>query len=521
MNRKKSDLPPDISAAAETLLSYKRAKSRLEADMETEKRIWEFVYRGQESSSWIFNSIVNKHADIIDNIPTCTCLPRERKDEEFASALSRIIPVISQRCNFEQTYSDNSWEKLKHGTAVYGVLWNGELEDGLGDIDIRKINLSDIFWDISVSDIQQSKNVFVVALADVDEIEMRYPHFRYAQSRNADSTLSSSLGNAYGDGRCTVVDWYYKKYSCDGRTALHYCKFVGDTILYSTEQDSDYAKSGWYEHGQYPFVFDRMYPKDGGVCGFGMIAIGSGIQGLINRIDDNVLKYSDWASRVRFWAKRSLGVNEKDFLDLDKSIVEVEGDIDNERLKQIEISPLDGAVIDFKKLKIDELKEVTGSRDVSQGGISGGVTAASAISILREAGAKSSRDGIEETYRVYIRIISLVIELIRQFYKSPRIFRIVGESGKAEYLSFSGNDISGDDDGARPFFDVEIDAVKRSPSEAQQRNELIKGLYDSGAFEKEKALQTLAMLELMDFDGVGRLKAFLRKNYNMESVEII
>lgn len=521
MNRENGNLPPDISVAIDALLSYKRAKSRIEADIDTEERIWEAVYRGDRSSSWIFNSIVNKHADIIDNIPTCTCLPREKKDEESANVLSKIIPVISQRCNFEQTYSDNSWEKLKHGTAVYGVFWNSELEDGLGDIDIRKISLSDIFWDTSVSDIQQSKNVFVIASEDIDSLEARYPNFKYKQSRNADSALSSSLGFSYDDSKCTVVDWYYKRYSGGGGAVLHYCKFVGDSILYSTEQDSDYAEDGWYEHGQYPFVFDRMYPKDGGICGFGMIAIGSGTQKLINRIDDNILKYSDWASHVRFWAKRSLGVNERDFLNLDKSIVEVEGDIDDERLKQIEISPIDDVVIDFKRLKIDELKEITGSRDVSQGGISGGVTAASAISILKEAGAKSSRDGIEETYRAYIRIISLVIELIRQFYKSPRIFRIVGENGKAEYLSISDASVNGSDDGAKPFFDIEIDAVKRSPSEAQQRNELIKGLYDSGAFDKEKALQTLAMLELMDFDGVGRFKAFLRKNYNMESVEII
>ena len=166
-------------------------------------------------------------------------------------------------------------------------------------------------------------------------------------------------------------------------------------------------------------------------------------------------------------------------------------------------------------MKIDELKEVTGSRDVSQGGYSGSVTAASAISILREAGAKSSRDGIEETFRAYVNIIALVIELIRQFYSEKRIFRIVGEDGKAEYIDFCGRYLI-EPDGRRPHFDIEVNATKKSPSEAAQKNQFAKELYESGAFKRENAVETLMMLELMDFEGVGMLKSTLRSLYGDE-----
>ena len=244
-----------------------------------------------------------------------------------------------------------------------------------------------------------------------------------------------------------------------------------------------------------------------------MISIASDAQNYINRLDENMLAYSDWASRVRFWAKRSLGVNEKEFLDLGRSIVEVEGDIDEEKLRQIEISPIDDSVINCKKMKIEELKEITGARDVSQGGVTGGVTAASAISILREAGAKTSRDGIEESYRAYVGIVGLIVELIGQFYTSERVFRIVGEDENVTYLSFSGKALRGDTDGYRPHFDIEINAGKKSPSEAVEKNEFAKALYDSGAFKRENIKETLLMLELMDFDGVGKLKASLRREY--------
>ena len=145
---------PDISAAARTLIAYKREKRVLEERLRNEEQLWKGIYSGGEPLSWVFNSIVNKHADVIDSIPTCTCLPREKRDERYAEMLSKIIPVITQRCNFEQIYSDNSWDKLKRGTAVYGVFWNSALEDGIGDVDIRSLALEDIYWESGVSDIQ-------------------------------------------------------------------------------------------------------------------------------------------------------------------------------------------------------------------------------------------------------------------------------------------------------------------------------------------------------------------------------
>ncbi len=510
MKNTKTVIKPDITYARRVLGEYKRAKRDIEQKLSRERDIWKKVYSGGESSSWIFNSIVNKHADIIDNIPVCTCLPREKRDEHSAEVLSDVIPVITSRCGFEQTYSDNSWDKVKHGTAVYGVFWNTELERGLGDVDIRRVNLSDIYWEIGVGSIQESKNVFLVNVTDKDKLMAAYPHFIYEDNREADTALGDILGCGTDDEKCLCVDWYYKKFDEYGKEQLHFCKFSGNTVLYSSETDE--LADGWYAHGKYPFVFDRFYPSDDGLCGFGMIAVGESVQSYINKLDDNIMSYSDWASRVRFWAKRSLGVNEKEFLDLDRSIVEVEGDIDEEKLRQIEIGSIDESIIDVKKLKIEELKEITGSRDVSQGGVSGGVTAASAISILRETGAKFSRDGIEESYRAYTEIISLVIELVRQFYDCERVFRIVGEDGESRYLSFSGRALR-ENEGYRPHFDIEVNARRKTPTEAQSKNEFAKQLFDAGAFKRENAGQTLMMLELMDFEGIGKLRAMLQKQY--------
>ena len=514
MNKKGKITAPDVLSARGILAEYKRAKGALERRYVLEDKLWRDVYTSGGSSSWIFNSIVNKHADIVEKMPTSVCLPRERRDEAAADRLTRIIPVITDRAHFESAYSDNAWEKLKHGTAAYGVFWNTSLEDGLGDIDLRALSIGDMFWDMSVSDIQDSKNLFIVSVCDSDGIEATYPHFCYAENHESDSAIASMLGYTESfDSKCVVVDWYYKRYLDGGVCELHLCKFCGDTVLYSSETDESIS-GGWYAHGRYPVVFDRLYPTGEGICGFGMIAIAADAQDYINKLDANMLTYADWASRVRFWAKRSLGVNEKEFLDLNRSIVEVEGDIDEEKLRQIEISPMNESVIDSKRMKIEELKEITGSRDVSQGGITGGVTAAAAISVLREAGAKASRDGIEESYRAYEEIVALIIELIAEFYGSERIFRISGEDGSLDYVGISGRALTEAGEGIRPHFDIKIETRDNSPSEKKEKNEFIKALYEDGAFKAENVKETLIMLELMDFDGVGKLRGALRREYD-------
>ena len=502
-----------LAYAREALLRYKKEKKELETRLKQESELWKAIYSGGESASWIFNSLLNKHADVIESIPECTCLPREKRDEKYAEILSAIIPVICARADFEQIYSDNSWEKLKHGTAVYGVFWNNSLDDGLGDIDVAKIPISDMFWEMGVSDIQDSKDLFIVKMSELDALEATFGTLDGDGFKESDSALRSSLEIGDDDGKVLVVDWYYKKYLPDGTRVLHFCKLAGNKVLYSSECDPS-CESGWYQHGCYPVIFDRLYPTEN-AYGFGLMAVSSEIQKYINRIDSDMLDYADWASKVRFWAKRSLGVNEKEFLDLGRSIVEVEGDIDEEKLRQIEISPIDDSVINIRVMKVDELKEVTGSRDVSQGGYGGGVTAAKAISILREAGAKTSRDGIEETYRAYNRMISQLIELIRQFYDETRMFRIVGEDGRREYIGLSGKELT-DGQGRRAHFDIEVSATKKSPGEADQKNQLARELYEAGAFKRENAKETLMMLELMDFEGVGQLKATIKSEYLTE-----
>ena len=98
---------------------------------------------------------------------------------------------------------------------------------------------------------------------------------------------------------------------------------------------------------------------------------------------------------------------------------------------------MQGNSLSYRNSRIEELKEISGNRDLTQGGTTGGVTAASAIAALQEAGSKLSRDMLKSAYRAFAKQCYLIIELMRQFYDEQRVFRITGQRGESEFVPFS------------------------------------------------------------------------------------
>ncbi len=532
--------------ASAILERYRAGKRRMDARLCDEAAWWQSRHgadgRGRASgghrplSAWLFNSVCNKHADLCDARPVCVALPREPGDEAEAALLSDILPIIADRCRFEQTYSDNAWSKLKHGMAAYGVFWNPLLENGVGDIDIRRVDVLNLYWEPGIRDIQESPNLFLVGLEDTDALLAQYPVLqeRRAAMRDDGTLFTPDMGGSYltrgNEGnadKTAVVDWYYKRVTPEGRTVLHYAKFTGDVLLYASENDPALCERGWYDHGQYPVVLDVLYPEEGTPAGYGLIAVGRDPQGYIDELDGHILEYANHASRVRYWAKRSLGINEREFLDPDKRIIEVEGDIDEEKLRQITLSPMDDMLTEVRRMKIDELKETTGNRDVSQGSTAGGVTAAAAITALQEAGNKGSRDMIAGSYRAYVQIMQQVIELIRQFYDGVRCFRIAGENGGRQYVRYSNRGLQDKPTGIgadgfalyrRPVFDIDVRAERENALDRTGRNELMLELFRAGLFDPAREAAAQKALSGMDFEGIDRLKASMQNGEDEPTV---
>jgi hypothetical protein len=529
----------DVERGIDLLTKYKDGKSNLENRIVNDELWWELRHwegigqskakrvdkSGKEvtstppepkpSSAWLFNTIQNKHADAMDNYPEPVVLPRERSDEQSAKTLSQILPVVQEYNHFEQVYSDNWWEKLKHGTAVYGIFWDPQKDNGLGDIEIRDIDLLKLFWEPGITDIQKSRNLFIVDLVDNDLLDSEYPQLKGKQKgKVVDVKEYIYDDNVDTSDKSVVVDWYYKVKTPDGRTALHYIKFVGSTLLYASENDPEYRERGFYDHGMYPVVLDVMYPEKGTPIGFGYVAICKDPQLYIDKLSANILENAMMATKKRFFVSDTTAINEQEFLDWNRPLVHVNGPLDDGRIQEIVTQPLSDIYVTVAQMKIEEMKDTAANRDVNSGGTTN-VTAAAAIAALQEAGNKASRDMIAASYRAYTQVNTLCVELMRQFYDLSRSFRITGEGSEYQFIDFdntglqdqvTGLDTMGNPMFRRPVFDLKIKAQKKNPFSRMEQNERAKELYAMGFFAPENAQASLIALDMMDFEGIQTVK---------------
>ena len=524
--------PEEVAEAAQILQRYKAGKAALDKRL-VDNELWfrmghwknyqnpMMPGKAQPSSGWLFNSIANKHADAMDNYPEPNVLPREADDEDTARALSSVLPVVLEQADYEQVYSDCWWRKLKQGTGVKGVFWDPEQRGGVGEIAIRPMNLLMLYWEPGVEDIQASPHFFSLNMENTKQLEARWPQLKGHSASVLDVPRFIHDGGLDTSEKSVVVDWYYKKLSPEGRSVLHYCKFCNGVVLYASENDPALAERGFYDHGKYPFVFDPLFMEEDSPAGFGYIDVMKECQNAIDRMnhamDENVLL----SSKQRYVLSDTAGVNEEELADFSRDIVHVVGRLNDDSFRPLQTAGLQGNSLSYRASRIEELKEISGNRDMTQGGTAGGVTAASAIAALQEAGSKLSRDMLKSAYRAFAKECYLILDLMRQFYDEERVFRIVGGTGENEFVPFSGaalrpqpgGVVGGVELGSRePIFDIVVSAEKKSTFSRLSQNETAKECYQLGFFAPANADAALAALDMMDFEGIEKVRQRVRLN---------
>ena len=482
-------------------------------------------------SGWLHNVIVSKHADAMKAYPEPNILPREKDDRGDAAMLSAIIPCVLEQNNFEATYSDAMWQKLKTGTGLYKVVWDTSKLNGLGDIHVEKVNLLNVYWEPGVTDIQRSRYLFHTELCDKDLLEERYPQLKgKLKGKSFFSTKFLYDDHVKTENKHTVIEVYYHKY-IQGKNTLQYCKYVGDQVIYATENEVQrpkkqvtdpvtgmpveveaglsMAERGLYDHGKYPYFFDALYPIEGSPCGYGFVDLCRNPQTEIDLLKTAMVKNAMVGATPRYFSRVDGNINEKEFLDTTKPVVHVNGNVDEATLRRIEHNPLDGMYVNLLDRSIDELRETSGNTEAATGSTPGSVTAASGIAALQEAAGKTSSDSTQASYRVYSDIVDMCIELIRQFYDMPRKFRILGQYGMERYVTYTNQGIQpqyqgnafGQDMGYRlPVFDIKVSAQKKNVYTKVAQNELALQFFQLGFFNPQMVDQSLMCLEMMDFD---------------------
>lgn len=541
--------PDKVSEVLQILHEYKDGKTTVDMKATENQEWWRLrhwnVIQGKTEagkakvevgSAWAVNSILNKHADFMDSFPKANVLAREADDEEEAQILSKILPAIEEHTDAEQVYNTAGYDFLIDGTAITAVLWDPMAHDGMGDIKKTNVDIHNVFWQPGIEDIQQSKYFFDVSVADVNDVKLQYPDIadRIGGGKQGFITEYIHDDNINHQNDIEIINCYYKKLemrpvliNIDPQTVaqhlvpreiLHMAIIIGDQCVFCSEDNPEY-QDGFYKHGKYPYVFRKCFPVKDSPCGFGYLDIMKYPQRDIDKLDQAIMKNTMMKAKPRWWVKKNADINKEAFADWNEEIVEVgSGDLGS-AVQQMDVDTLPAIVETHLEAKIDELKEISGNRDFSQGSTASGVTAASAIAALQEAGSKLSRDINKAMYRGSREEYYLEIELIRQFYTEPRTFRIDDGTGRYEYMDYSNVNIAPQDittpEGTRhkkSIFDLEVSAEKQSPFSRASQNETAKELYQMGLFAPDNATSALVCLDMMEFEGKEKIKQQIQQN---------
>lgn len=548
----------EVLGAINILRKYKAGKARLEQKIVTNEqwwklRQWQYIDNGEKeyspATAWLWKMIQSRYSDIMDSYPTCNMKARQQDDKDEAKMLSDIVPVILEQNRYEETYSDVAWYGLKQGGWVQAVLWDKSKHNGLGDIAVKKIDLLNIFWEPGVQNIQDSENVFTVELVSNKKLVQMYPQTE--GHLNGDNITVSKY--VYDDNidttdKSVVVDWYYHTYY-EGKKVLQYCKFVGDIVLYATENDTKQptrqeidpdtglpviipvgqpmSKRGLYDHALYPFVFQDLYPIEGSLCGYGLTDIGRDTQMQIDVLNKAVTDNAVVTATQRYFTKDDGSINEEEFCNIKNRLVHVQGNLGDDYLRPIDDKGLNANCIAELQNKIEELKFITSNQDVANGSAPSGITAASAIAALQETAGKDSRSTNQAFHRAFREVCYMIVELIRQFYDVPRTFRIVPDAMGEQFVNFSNAGMvpqpqtlaDGTDMGLRlPEFDIEVTSEKASPYKKMEQNEMALNFYNQGFFNPQMADQALACLEMMDFSHKEDVMAKIQMNGTLQQL---
>ena len=427
----------------------------------------------------------NAIADQIDNLPEAQLLPEREETARSAEEMSDVVSYVLYHAGWPGKYQTIMEDAVVTGTGVAEVFWDAEAEDGEGMVGVLAWHPEDFYPDPAVENLQDGRACFKVTHTTVDWVEAHYPHARGYVGEDRSLPWQEGLGEdaPQDDARTTLIEFWYKRYDANSRsTSVHMAQMAGGALLYSTElgfggADRAAYADGVYAHGQYPFTLYKFRHVWRRPFGTGLIHDYRETQGAIDRytkyIDDNARQ----SSIQRHFIRRGSGINAEDVADMRKTIIEWEGSDIREVLQTVQAQPLSGQVYEMMTYLADSMKQDCGQNQFTRGEAGLGVTAASAIEALQNAGNKITRWHTEIFKDAFREMVEQIIWVLSEYLEPGRTLRIVGGwDSTGQMRDRLVTLIAPGAEGAglmRPAYAVRVQVQKNNPMQIQADNEFL------------------------------------------------
>ena len=451
------------------------------------------------------STVENVKSELLDRVPEAVILPESPADGEIAHVIEAIIRQNHDADGYVKEYRKLVHDLLVGGYCVQEIGYDNALNSGLGGAFIRHVDARSILFDPLVTDAQESRAVFKISLKTREYIESRFPKaapFLTADSFGTPDAVEDGILHGDRSGAMLFLEYWWREFDAETeRSSVHMAQIAGNQVL---SDSRDVKPDGLFEHGTYPFLITQMFVRKGSCLGLGLVDMFETQQRYADKLDQIVLKNALMASHNKLLVTEGSGFDTEDLRDWSKEVHRGES---LNGITWFSTPPLPAYIIGYIESIRESIKQESGANDFSRGMVTGGVTAASAISAMQEMSNKRARMIARVLHESFRDAVRLEIEVEREFNFFTRKVNVTidGETKERTFESTMlvrrapGNAIL-------PIeFYISVKAQQETKYSAMSQNELALRMLQSGMMAPAQAV------ELMVFEGKEQLLKQLKE----------
>lgn len=451
-----------------------------------------------------FNCIV---ADQMDNMPEAQLSPERADLIDVVDDMNDAVRYILAHNKYEELHRVRVEDFVGVGTAITQVCWDQTMDGGKGNIALIRWPVEAFLWDPMYEDIQDARACIKVSWHPLSWYAAHYPEkAQYVQNESGGHEgvgLTDSQAAKYGQDEelAMLMEYWYRRFDAkENKYTINVAYFAGGALLEHAENV--------FEHGMYPFVLDVFSRCEGMPVGPGQVDEMAPTMRYINRYMAYIDMNLRMSSKGRLLLRKGANIDKEALADWSQDVIE--GDrVAPEDVHWLQNQPFTGMVVQQLLQLQSDIKQDSGQNQMTRGETAGGVTAASAISALQEAGGKITRLRTAVLNHGFARIVEQVMWLMHQFYGNDRRMMISGRTteidASAKHLFGNGNVYPA------PPYSVQVQVSRRNPLRVQAQNDLFLQAYSMSA-QAGTSFPLTTLFQLLNVDGKDKILPVLAQN---------
>lgn len=381
-------------------------------------------------------------SDIVDKPFSVDALGREPGDQMFAEDVGHALEFVLDKNQFKNKLTISEHDRLELGTTVVKVYTDHEALNKRGLPTFEIVSPANFFPDpkwTAAHQLQECEFIIHAVPRPLSYIRRQFPKmgkyvkrqvsWPYDPTLDIETTKTDEVTIATSQ-KALLIECYMRDEDGD-----IFCVHVANDIVLEDSRDKGIKGKKLQRRNQYPFEAIICYPRRGTGWGMGDVEYLIPTQDLINDMDDQIrmtarlmgnpqmvvgLSAAGKGFDVRKWTnKPGLRIPMRD-VNAFKPVppIPVSSDIPNRREKAFE-----------------EANIISGRPDVNRGQTPGaGVTAASAIIALQQAGQKTVVHKLETLKQGWTRVLELLYDEIATNWDEAMWIRVNGEQPDFKFI---------------------------------------------------------------------------------------